>query len=131
MEFNHHSDTHSHSLLAASLAITNDTNVAELDLQGVTSIALHFPTFSDGRAYSQAQHLRVRRHYRGHLLASGDVLVDQLAHMHRLGFSHALLRDDQDLQAAQRALTSFAAFYQGDTHQVKPLFARAHQGETA
>jgi len=85
MEFNHHSDTHSHSLLAASLAITNDTNVAELDLQGVTSIALHFPTFSDGRAYSQAQHLRVRRHYRGHLLASGDVLVDPIGAHASLG----------------------------------------------
>lgn len=121
MQLTRHTD--SHDALAACLHIANDTEVSQLDLTDVHSIALHFPKFSDGRAYSQAQHLRTRLKFEGRLLAHGDVLVDQLPHMQRLGFSHAVLRDDQCLEAAQRALTYFAQYYQGDVVHQRPLFA--------
>ena len=111
-------------LLESSLAVTNDTDVTTLALDGVSRISLHFPKFSDGRAYSQAQHLRTRLKFEGELLATGDVLIDQLPHMQRLGFSHAVLRNDQSLDAAKRALARFNAFYQGDVLQTAPLFAR-------
>ena len=121
MQLTFHKD--SHDALAACLHIANDTEVAHLDLTGVGSIALHFPKFSDGRAYSQAQHLRTRLKFAGSLLAHGDVLVDQLPHMQRLGFSQAVLRDDQSLEAAKQALSRFTRYYQGDVVHPQPLFA--------
>jgi uncharacterized protein (DUF934 family) len=50
-------------------------------------VALSFPTFSDGRSYSKAELLRARHGYEGALRASGDVLIDQVPHMLRLGFT--------------------------------------------
>lgn len=110
--------------LAASLQVANDTEVSALDLSQVSAIALHFPKFTDGRAYSQAHYLRVRAGFGGALIAWGDVLVDQLPQMRRLGFSHALLRDDQSLDVAQSVLAQFTAFYQGDVHEPDPIFIR-------
>ena len=49
-------------------------------------IALLFPVFSDGRSYSKAELLR-RRFYSGTLRAVGDVLIDQIPHMLRTGFT--------------------------------------------
>lgn len=49
-------------------------------------IALSFPVFSDGRSYSKAERLR-RRGYWGALRAVGDVLIDQIPHMLRTGFT--------------------------------------------
>lgn len=122
MQLTFHKD--SHNALATCLHIANDIEVAQLDLTGINSIALHFPKFSDGRAYSQAQHLRTRLKFAGSLLAHGDVLIDQLPHMQRLGFSQAVLRDDQSLAAATRALSRFDSYYQGDVVHQQPLFAR-------
>jgi uncharacterized protein (DUF934 family) len=48
--------------------------------------------------------------------------VDQLLQMQRTGFSSAVLRADQNLAHAQRQLTHFAGFYQGDAAQPQPLF---------
>jgi uncharacterized protein (DUF934 family) len=42
-------------------------------------VELHFPKFTDGRAYSQAFLLRRRLGFSGEIRAIGDVLVDQLA----------------------------------------------------
>ncbi|WP_159586996.1 DUF934 domain-containing protein [Chelativorans xinjiangense] len=50
-------------------------------------VALAFPAFNDGRSYSKAELLRTRHGYRGELRATGDVLIDQIPHMLRCGFS--------------------------------------------
>ena len=49
-------------------------------------VALEFPKFTDGRAYSYARLLRERYGYKGELCAVGQVLRDQLLFMHRCGF---------------------------------------------
>ena len=49
-------------------------------------VALEFPAFKDGRAYSAARLLRERYGYTGELRAVGDVLRDQLQFMQRCGF---------------------------------------------
>jgi len=43
------------------LALANDIDVAGISLEGVERIDLHFPSFADGRAFSQAFQLRRRR----------------------------------------------------------------------
>lgn len=55
-------------------------------LPSLTMVALAFPAFGDGRSYSKAELLRTRHGYEGALRATGQVLVDQLPHMLRVGF---------------------------------------------
>ena len=109
-------------------AIANDAELAELvasgALDGIERVELHFPKFTDGRAYTQAVLLRRRYHFRGDIRATGDVLIDQLVHMHRSGFSSAVLAPGVDAAAAERQFARYAAFYQGDVHEPRPLFAR-------
>ena len=88
-------------------------------------IDLHFPKFTDGRAYSQAFLLRRRLGFQGEIRATGDVLIDQLVQMQRSGFDVAVLRAGLDASAAQRQFDRFSAFYQGDAVSPKPLFAKA------
>ncbi|HNR84270.1 DUF934 domain-containing protein [Ottowia sp.] len=111
-----------------TLQIANDANLAELAasgaFEGVERIELQFPKFTDGRAYSQALLLRRRYKFAGDIRATGDVLIDQLVHMHRSGFTSAVLAEGVDASAAQRQFERFAAFYQGDVHDPRPLFAR-------
>ncbi len=59
--------------------------VLESFLPALSLVALPFPKFADGRAYSQARQLR-QLGFAGELRASGDVLPDQLAFMLEVGF---------------------------------------------
>ncbi|MCB8747813.1 DUF934 domain-containing protein [Rhodoferax sp. U2-2l] len=104
------------------LQLPNDADPAQVALDGVQRIDLVFPKFTDGRAYSQAFLLRRRLGFKGELRATGDVLVDQLQLMQRSGFDCAVLRADQSLAAAERALALFADFYQGDAAHPQPHF---------
>ena len=106
--------------------LANDFEVESLadDLPRLTVVALHFPKWVDGRAYSQARLLRARLRYGGELRATGEVLVDMLPLLARTGFDAVVLRNDQSEEAARRALDFFPGHYQGDVDQPWPLFAR-------
>ena len=56
------------------------------DLPRFALIALGFPKFSDGRAFSTARLLREKHGYTGELRAVGNVLSDQIPLMRRVGF---------------------------------------------
>ena len=56
-------------------------------LERLAIVALTFPAFSDGRAFSQAMLLRDRLGYKGELRAVGNVLLDQVPLMLRTGFN--------------------------------------------
>ncbi|GAB2898727.1 DUF934 domain-containing protein [Paraburkholderia jirisanensis] len=96
------------------LANDDDPLTLQHRIDAIDRIELHFPNFTDGRAYSQAYLLRRRLGFRGDLRATGEVLVDQLIQMQRMGFSSAVLQNESDLEDAQRQLERFAGFYQGD-----------------
>lgn len=106
------------------LELANDVDPRTLDLAGVTRIDLQFPSFTDGRAYSQAFLLRRRLHFAGELRATGDVLIDQLVQMKRTGFDVAVLKEGVDASAAQRQLNRYADFYQGSAVDTQPHFAK-------
>jgi len=113
--------------LRAAVVVPNDADVEMLepDLPRLALIALQFPKWVDGRAYSQARVLRSRLRFGGELRATGEVLVDMLPLLHRTGFDAVQLRADQSLESSQRALRFFADHYQGDVHQTRPFFARS------
>jgi uncharacterized protein (DUF934 family) len=105
------------------LELANDQDPRNLSFAGVDAIALNFPKFTDGRAYSQAFLLRRRLGFKGEIRATGDVLVDQLLQMQRSGFDVAVLRKDQDLDSARAQLARFGDFYQGDAVRNLPHFS--------
>ena len=115
--------TDDNSLENGTVLIANDVNPLESSLDGIKRVDLHFPKFTDGRAFTQAVMLRKRAGFTGEIRATGDVLVDQLQQMARSGFDVAELRADQDLAAGQRQLDRYAEFYQADVVQKAPHFA--------
>ncbi len=102
------------ALPAHALALDNTADVLgradEIHRHG--AVLLHFPMWTDGRAYSQAVLLRGRLRYTGEIVATGEVLADMLPLLRRCGFDAVQLRADQKLEAAQRALAYFDTHYQ-------------------
>lgn len=82
------------------------------DLGRFGLIALSFPKFGDGRAFSQARLLRLRHGFKGELRAVGDVFKDQLLFMARCGFDSFELKDGHDAKEALRAFDEFSVAYQ-------------------
>ena len=107
------------------LVLPNDADPLEASLEGVDRIELDFPKFTDGRAFTQARLLRQRRGFTGDIRATGDVLVDQLVQMYRVGFSSAVLKEGKDPADAERQFARCPEFYQGDAVGTQPLFARS------
>ncbi|MFT4861343.1 MAG: hypothetical protein ACI95C_000550 [Pseudohongiellaceae bacterium] len=87
-------------------------------------VALHFPVFTDGRAYSNARQLRQEYGYAGEIRAFGDVLRDQLFYMQQCGFTSFALRHDQDTESCLSAFADFQESYQATMVKQEPLFRR-------
>ena len=82
------------------------------DLDAFSVVALEFPVFRDGRAYSYARILRDSYGYRGELRAVGDVLLEQLHFMIRVGFDAFELTAEDPEEAYRIAAEEFSAWYQ-------------------
>ena len=78
----------------------------------LAAIALVFPTFRDGRAYSQARLLRERRGFKGELRATGQVLRDQFVFMLRAGFDAFEVKKQSDAEAFATVAKRYSVFYQ-------------------
>ena len=74
----------------------------EGDLGKLSLVALNFPAFGDGRAYSYARILRERYGFDGEVRAIGDVLYDQIQLMHRCGFDAMEIENAATLRALNR-----------------------------
>ena len=81
-------------------------------LDRLAVIALVFPTFRDGRAYSQARLLRERYGFKGELRATGQVLRDQFVFMLRAGFDAFEVKKDSDAAAFAATTKRYSVFYQ-------------------
>ncbi|MGC1564035.1 MAG: DUF934 domain-containing protein [Bradyrhizobium sp.] len=81
-------------------------------LDRLAAVALVFPTFRDGRAYSQARLLRERHGYDGELRATGQVLRDQFMFMLRAGFDAFQVKKQADAEAFAVTAKRYSVFYQ-------------------
>jgi uncharacterized protein (DUF934 family) len=109
----------------------NDRRVAELApfVDRLALIALIFPKFKDGRAYSQARLLRERYGFRGELRAAGEVLRDQFQFLLRSGFDAFEVKKPADAAAFAQAAARFSVFYQPSADGRLPaLRRRQHVG---
>jgi uncharacterized protein (DUF934 family) len=113
-------------LPAGTLALHNTDDIVSraAEIRAHAAVALHFPKWTDGRAYSQAVLLRGRLRYAGPVIATGEVLADMLPLLRRCGFDAVQLRADQRLETAQRALGFFDNHYQtapGDRRSIHEI----------
>ncbi|WP_321880085.1 DUF934 domain-containing protein [Paraburkholderia bannensis] len=106
----------------AVFALPNDADplAHALEIAAAARVELHFPAFTDGRAFSQAWLVRRRLGFKGDLRATGEVLADQLLQMERTGFSSAVLQEGVERDEAERQLERFASFYQADVLRDAP-----------
>ena len=81
-------------------------------LDRLAAIALVFPVFRDGRAYTQARLLRERYKFRGELRATGQVLRDQFVFMLRAGFDAFEVKKQSDAEAFAIVAKRYSVFYQ-------------------
>ena len=79
---------------------TLDELVPQLDRIGL--IAVNFPKFADGRGFSIARLLRERHAYTGPVRGVGDVLLDLLPLMERVGFSEFTISHEPTRAALAR-----------------------------
>ncbi|WP_425105591.1 DUF934 domain-containing protein [Ancylobacter sp.] len=109
----------------------NNRPIAEIEpyLGQLSLIALNFPTFRDGRAYSQARLLRERLGWKGPLRAIGQVLRDQFLLMERSGFDQIDAVKEADAEAFDEATHRYTVFYQPATDQ-RPSLLRQRLGRT-
>ena len=81
-------------------------------LDRLAAVALVFPSFRDGRAYSQARLLRERHGFDGELRATGQVLRDQFVFMLRAGFDAFDVKKQADAEAFAQTVQRYSVFYQ-------------------
>lgn len=92
----------------------NNRKIGELApyLDRLALVALVFPSFRDGRAYSQARQLRETCGFRGELRATGQILRDQFVFLVRAGFDAFEVSKDADAPIFTNILRRYSVFYQ-------------------
>ena len=107
----------------------NDRRIAELApwLGHLALVALQFPKFRDGRAYSQARLLRETYRFRGTLRATGDVLRDQFHFLLRAGFDSFEVKKPADATAFVQAASRYSVVYQPSADGRVPALRRRVQ----
>jgi len=115
------------------VAWPNDRRVAELApwLGHLALVALQFPKFRDGRAYSQARLLRETYGFGGTLRATGDVLRDQFQFLVRAGFNSFEVRKPADAGVFAEAVRRYSVFYQASADGSVPAQRRRLQRTAA
>lgn len=111
------------------LRLRSDQSPAQIaeDLAHFDLVALEFPRFGDGRAYSYARLLRERYGFAGELRAVGNVLRDQLFFMVRCGFDAFEISNEDAVAAWQDAMSEISVWYQptGDGRRPAGALRRA------
>src|SRR5215471_55776 len=109
----------------------NDRRIAELApwLGHLALVALQFPKFRDGRAYSQARLLRETYGFRGTLRATGDVLRDQFHFLIRAGFDSFEVKKPADANAFVQAASRYSVVYQPTADGRVPALRRRVQAK--
>ena len=104
--------------------IQSDEAVEDLayDLPRLALVALVFPKYRDGRAYSSAALLRQRLGYAGEVRAVGDVLREQAGFMVRCGIDAFAPSDGSTAEDWAAAAGRFRHVYQRAVDNRPPVF---------
>ena len=105
--------------------ISQESDVIQSAMSSWGLIAIEFPIFRDGRGFSTAAILREQFHWEKELRAVGDVLIDQLVQMARVGFDSFVLREDQSLEIGLIQLKRFPVKMQNDWRSQRTILRGA------
>jgi len=86
------------------------------DLKNMKLVAVEFPAFTDGRAFSHARLLRSRYGYEGEIRAIGNYMPDQVFYLTRVGVNAFQLETPKELQLALSTMNDFTVKYQASTN---------------
>jgi uncharacterized protein (DUF934 family) len=103
--------------------VAEEVEALAYDLPRIAVVALDFPKFRDGRAYTSAALLRERYAYAGEIRAVGDVLREQAGFMVRCGFDAFAPADGAAPADWERAVHRFRHVYQRSADRRAPAFA--------
>lgn len=92
------------------------------DLPRLALVAVVFPKYADGRAYSSAALLRQRLGYAGEVRAVGDVLREQAAFMVRCGMDAFVPADGSTAEDWAAAAGRYRHVYQRAVDARAPVF---------
>ena len=109
--------------LGVRLASDEEPEALVVDLPRLSVLALTFPKFRDGRAYSAARVARERLAFRGELRAVGDVLLEMAVPLVRCGFDAAQPADLTTPEQWTHAARRFRHVYQRAADGREPAFA--------
>jgi uncharacterized protein (DUF934 family) len=98
--------------LGVRLKSGQEPSVIADDLDKLSVVALEFPAYRNGRAYSYARLLRERYGYKGEVRAVGNVLRDQFQFMIRCGFDALEVSDNITPEIWAECSNFFSLFYQ-------------------
>ena len=104
------------------LAAGEEVEALEGVLDRLPVVALDFPAFTDGRAYSSANILKRKLGYQGEIRAIGDVRRDQLEQMAQCGFNAFEMAPGQDVENSLPGLSGYTHNYQSTVARPEPLF---------
>jgi uncharacterized protein (DUF934 family) len=113
------------NVAAVRLEPADDARALLPHLGRLRLIEVAFPKYRDGRGYSTARILR-ESGYTGELRAAGDVLVDQLRFMRRVGFDSFAPAAPLDRARLERALSRYDFVYQKAADGAAPVWALRH-----
>lgn len=94
------------------------------ELEKISTVAIEFPQFTDGRGYTIARLLRERYGFKGEIRAIGEVLRDNLFYLSRCGFDSFVPSDQSKMEEALKGLADFSDGYQASVERPQPLFRR-------
>ncbi|MEH6626854.1 MAG: DUF934 domain-containing protein [Motiliproteus sp.] len=92
------------------------------DLDKLALIAVDFPSFADGRGFSQARLLKDSYGFSGELRAVGDVTWDRLRFMHRCGFNAYEIADERYSEKMLAAFDEITVRLQGSSDDSRPIY---------
>lgn len=110
---------------AVRLEPADDARVLAPHLGRLKLIEVALPKFRDGRGYSAARILR-EAGFTGEVRAVGDVLVDQLQFMRRVGFDGFAPDKPLDPAVVERTLARYPYVYQKAADDARPVWALRH-----
>lgn len=113
--------------------LRNDQSPDEIadDLKYLALVVVEFPTFSDGRGFSQARALREQYGFSGEIRAIGHIIRDQYLFLHRCGVNAIEVEEQSHLSDWQAAMKEFSLFYQTTVDGRTPVMSLRHRAATA
>lgn len=94
---------------------TSDLSALRPSLKQIPVIEVEFPSFTDGRSFSQARLLRDREGYTGEIRAVGGFHADQVFYLQRVGVDSFVIENEKQQQVALEAFNDFTVSYQAST----------------